>query len=73
MCQFTLPPNSTSKAVKHKTVEDIWYFIGSSGQVWRKHSDIEEVTEVIPDVFRCRGGDGGSQRNIFIHLLKLYF
>ena len=36
MCHCTLPPNSTSKAVKHKTVEEIWYFIEGRGQVWRK-------------------------------------
>ena len=35
LCQCRLPPGSTSAAVSHKTVEELWYFISGSGQVWR--------------------------------------
>jgi mannose-6-phosphate isomerase-like protein (cupin superfamily) len=50
MCHCTLPPNCTSKAVKHKTVEEIWYFIEGRGQVWRKNGAEGEVTPVMPGI-----------------------
>ena len=36
LCHCTLPPNSTTQAVTHKTVDEIWYFIEGQGEVWRK-------------------------------------
>ncbi len=46
----TLPPNAVSQAVRHRTIEEIWYFIKGQGQVWRKHGDHEVVVEVGPGV-----------------------
>ena len=42
----TLPPATTSHAVYHKTVDEIWYFISGCGQIWRKHADHEEMIPV---------------------------
>jgi len=42
----TLPPKAISQAVRHKTVEEIWYFIDGRGEVWRKLRDQEETVEV---------------------------
>lgn len=50
MVHCTLLPNQTSTAVRHKTVEEIWYFIEGEGQVWRKQDNREEVTDVKPGV-----------------------
>ena len=44
----TLPPDKTSIAVRHKTVEEIWYFIEGQGKVWLKNEDKEEIVEVKP-------------------------
>jgi len=41
LAHCTLPPHGTSMAVKHKTVEEVWYFIQGHGQVWRKQGDRE--------------------------------
>jgi len=46
----TLPAGKTSLAVKHKTVEEIWYFLEGKGEVWRKHGDHEEVATVEPGI-----------------------
>ncbi len=46
MCHCTLPPQCTSIPVKHKTIEEIWYFISGKGQVWRKQGEREEVVDV---------------------------
>ena len=46
MVHCTLPPHKISLAVRHKTVEEVWYFIEGRGEVWRKQDDREEVVEV---------------------------
>ena len=40
---FELPPGSTSFAVTHRTVEEIWFFLGGRGEMWRLQGDQEEV------------------------------
>lgn len=50
MAHCTLPPGSTSMAVTHRTVEEVWYFMEGSGQVWRKSDSAESVVDVKPGV-----------------------
>lgn len=47
-CQ--LPKGGVSKAVAHKTVEEIWYFLSGRGEVWRKFGDQESEVEVVAGV-----------------------
>ena len=46
----TLPPGKVSLAVRHQTIEEIWYFLGGAGELWRKLDDREEVVPVAPGV-----------------------
>jgi mannose-6-phosphate isomerase-like protein (cupin superfamily) len=46
LAHCTLPPGGVSLAVRHKTVEEIWYFLEGSGEVWRKLDGHEQVTAV---------------------------
>jgi mannose-6-phosphate isomerase-like protein (cupin superfamily) len=48
MIHFELAPNRTSKAVTHRTVEEIWYFVSGRGQVWRKQNEHATVVDVYP-------------------------
>jgi len=32
---FELPPGQTSRAVAHRTVEEIWFFLSGHGEMWR--------------------------------------
>lgn len=49
LCHCTLPKEKISKAVSHKTVDEIWYFISGKGQVWRKRSECHQsVVDVGP-------------------------
>jgi len=50
MVHCTLPPGGVSKAVTHRTVEEVWYFLEGTGQVWRKEGSDEQVTDVSPGV-----------------------
>ena len=38
---FQLEPGEISKAVSHATVQEIWYIIGGTGQMWRRHNNQE--------------------------------
>lgn len=46
MAHFELPPNHTSLAVTHETVEEIWFFLSGRGQMWRKIGEYEEIVTV---------------------------
>jgi mannose-6-phosphate isomerase-like protein (cupin superfamily) len=50
MAHFELGPGRTSKAVAHRTVEEIWFFLSGRGEMWRKQGNREEVVPVDPGV-----------------------
>ena len=50
MAHFELAPGRTSKAVAHRTVEEIWYFVGGRGEMWRRQGAREEVVALEPGV-----------------------
>jgi len=49
MVHCTLQPGQTSKAVKHRTVEEIWYVPDGRGEIWRKQGVDEKIVGVEPD------------------------
>jgi mannose-6-phosphate isomerase-like protein (cupin superfamily) len=46
LCHCTLPPGGTSLAVRHRTVEEMWYCVEGRGEVWRRHGGVEDVVEI---------------------------
>jgi len=48
MAHFELAPGQTSKAIVHRTVEEIWYVVSGHGQMWRQQDDEEAVVELYP-------------------------
>ena len=63
---FSLPPDAVSKAVAHRTVEELWYVVSGYGRIWRRLDGQEEIVELGPGVslsiplgtqfqFRCDG------------------
>ncbi len=47
---FTFPPGATSTAVAHKTIEELWYFLSGTGQLWRRRGEHEVMVDVGPGV-----------------------
>lgn len=43
MAHFELGPGRCSTAVKHKTVEELWYVISGQAEMWRSQDGREEV------------------------------
>jgi mannose-6-phosphate isomerase-like protein (cupin superfamily) len=48
MAHFTLRPGQVARAVAHRTVEEVWFFVSGHGRMWRRHGDEETVVEVAP-------------------------
>ena len=46
LAHFELAAGQTSVAVRHRSVEEIWYFLCGRGEMWRKSGDEEEVVPV---------------------------
>jgi mannose-6-phosphate isomerase-like protein (cupin superfamily) len=44
MAHFLLPAGQVSRAVRHRTVEEIWYVLSGSGEMWRSADGGEEIT-----------------------------
>ena len=68
MAVFSLAPGMVSKAVAHRTVEEIWYVTRGRGRMWRRSSEREDITEIAVGVslslptgthfqFRCDGDE----------------
>lgn len=69
MAHFALPAGVVSRAVKHRSVDEIWYVLGGAGEMWRREDDREEVVALEAGVcltipagtcfqFRATGDEG---------------
>jgi mannose-6-phosphate isomerase-like protein (cupin superfamily) len=43
MAHFQLAPGETAKAVRHRSVEEIWFILSGTGEMWRERAGREEV------------------------------
>src|SRR5579871_4050509 len=50
LAHFTLPAGATSHAVKHRTVEEIWFFLSGRGEIWRASDTSESIVAALPGV-----------------------
>lgn len=50
LAHFELATGQTSIAVRHRSVEEVWYFLSGQGEMWRRSGDDEEVVAVSPAV-----------------------
>lgn len=68
MAHFRLLPGQVSIAVAHRTVEEVWYFISGTGEMWRKLGGEEKTIAAEQGVsitipvgahfqFRCLGNE----------------
>lgn len=50
IAHFELEPFGIARAVSHRTVDEIWYFLTGRGQMWRKQGNDETTVDVFPGV-----------------------
>lgn len=48
MAHFELTAGQTSHAVAHRSVDEIWYILHGTGQMWRSQDGREEVADLEP-------------------------
>lgn len=50
MAEFRLAAGKISNAFEHRTVEEIWYVVSGSGEMWRSQEGREDVVPLSPGV-----------------------
>jgi mannose-6-phosphate isomerase-like protein (cupin superfamily) len=50
LAHFTLAPGATSRAVVHRTIEEIWFVVSGRGEMWRASNEREEIVELVAGV-----------------------
>jgi mannose-6-phosphate isomerase-like protein (cupin superfamily) len=50
MAHFQLPAGQVSQAVRHRTVEEIWYVLSGNGEMWQSDGSQEALTALAPGV-----------------------
>ena len=50
MAHFRLPAGQVSRAVRHRTVEEIWYILSGCGEMWRGAGDEQCFASLSPGV-----------------------
>ena len=48
MAHGTLAPGSISRAIRHRSVEEIWYVLGGCAEIWRQLDGIERIETIRP-------------------------
>ena len=48
MILFALEPGAISRAVMHRTVDEIWYVAAGQGRLWRQRDAAAEITDLAP-------------------------
>jgi mannose-6-phosphate isomerase-like protein (cupin superfamily) len=48
MVHCTLRPGQVTQAVRHRSVEEVWFCIAGTGELWRRSADAEEVVSLQP-------------------------
>ncbi|MGW4930997.1 cupin domain-containing protein [Agromyces sp. NPDC004153] len=46
--EFSLTPGTTSRAVAHRTIEEVWFVLEGTGQMWRRRGDTEVYAQLSP-------------------------
>ena len=48
MVHCTLPPGAVSLAVVHRTVDELWYVLAGTGELWRRQGGEERMEALLP-------------------------
>jgi mannose-6-phosphate isomerase-like protein (cupin superfamily) len=48
MAHFRLPAGQVSRAVRHRTVDEIWFILSGRGEMWRSAGGRDEIAALVP-------------------------
>ena len=75
MVHASLPPNAVARAVRHRTVTELWYVLEGEGEIWRSRDAEAAVTQLVPGValtipvgtsFQFRAASQGELRVVIV-------
>ena len=49
VCHCILPPGAVASAHAHKTVDEIWYCVSGTGEIWRKQGRQSKTVRITKD------------------------
>lgn len=50
MAHFELGAGKVTRAVTHRTVEEVWFVLAGHGEMWRKQGEREETVALEPGI-----------------------
>src|SRR5205085_706199 len=50
MVHCSLPPGAVTRAVRHRSVEEVWLCLAGRGQLWRRAAPDEAIVDLEPGV-----------------------
>jgi mannose-6-phosphate isomerase-like protein (cupin superfamily) len=50
MAHYELGPGRVTRAVTHRTVEEVWFVLAGHGEMWRKQGEREETVALEPGI-----------------------
>ena len=50
MACFELAAGTVARAIKHRTVAEVWFVVSGHGEMWRKQDEREEIVVLEPGV-----------------------
>jgi mannose-6-phosphate isomerase-like protein (cupin superfamily) len=50
MVHCALRPGEVTRAVRHRTVEEVWFCIAGAGQIWRQSATGDAIDDLVPGV-----------------------
>lgn len=50
MARFSLAADRVSKAVRHRTIQELWYITAGTGEMWRREGTNEQIVALSPGV-----------------------
>lgn len=72
MIHSTVPPGQINRATVHRTVNEFWYILEGSGEIWRSDGSEERITSLRPGVsIDISVGTAFQYRNVGMEPLKL--
>lgn len=48
MAEFRLPPGAVARAIRHRTVTELWFVLAGQGRIWRAGEDPDSAESVTP-------------------------
>ncbi len=73
MAHFELADGRASEAIRHRTVDEIWFVLSGRGEMWRRGDGREDVVELEPGMcvtipvgthFQFRAADGEALKAV---------